>query len=233
MNYIHCSGTEEEAAEAYDIAAIKFRGLNAVTNFDMNRYDVKSILESSTLPIGGGAAKRLKEAQAIESSRKREEVAVRPTFQYGNPSSSKLQSYPLIHQLDQPQPLLTLQNPDISQYTHDQQQFHQSYMQPLPLQSLHPNFYHNYLQSNPSWIHGLMNMGPSSSVSVMDHNSGNSIGHYTGTYMGTAGIGMNLNSATELAMVKADYDLASGGDVGWSGESTQGMNPGVFTMWNE
>nr|CAD1819958.1 unnamed protein product [Ananas comosus var. bracteatus] len=54
------AGTQEEAAEAYDIAAIKFRGLNAVTNFDMSRYDVKSILESSTLPIGG-AAKRLKD----------------------------------------------------------------------------------------------------------------------------------------------------------------------------
>lgn len=31
-----------------------------MTNFDMSRYDVNSILESSTLPIGG-AAKRLKE----------------------------------------------------------------------------------------------------------------------------------------------------------------------------
>lgn len=45
-------GTQEEAAEAYDIAAIKFRGLNAVTNFDISRYDVKSIA-SSNLPIGG------------------------------------------------------------------------------------------------------------------------------------------------------------------------------------
>ncbi|KAF3786489.1 AP2-like ethylene-responsive transcription factor [Nymphaea thermarum] len=44
--------TQEEAAEAYDIAAIKFRGLNAVTNFDMSRYDVKSIANSN-LPIGG------------------------------------------------------------------------------------------------------------------------------------------------------------------------------------
>ncbi|XP_022973905.1 AP2-like ethylene-responsive transcription factor BBM [Cucurbita maxima] len=58
--YLGTFSTQEEAAEAYDIAAIKFRGLNAVTNFDMTRYDVKAILESNTLPIGG-AAKRLKD----------------------------------------------------------------------------------------------------------------------------------------------------------------------------
>ncbi len=72
MGYIYISfieindvvnvGTQEEPAEAYDSASIKFRGLNAVTNFDMSRYDVKSILESSTLPIGG-PAKRLKDVE--------------------------------------------------------------------------------------------------------------------------------------------------------------------------
>ncbi|GMN34248.1 hypothetical protein TIFTF001_004590 [Ficus carica] len=53
--------TQEEAAEAYDIAAIKFRGLNAVTNFDITRYDVDRIMASNTL-LAGDLARRAKEA---------------------------------------------------------------------------------------------------------------------------------------------------------------------------
>ncbi|KOM31918.1 hypothetical protein LR48_Vigan01g147400 [Vigna angularis] len=60
--------TEEEAAEAYDIAAIKFRGASAVTNFEMSRYDVENILNSS-LPVGG-VAKRLKLSSSPESEKK-------------------------------------------------------------------------------------------------------------------------------------------------------------------
>jgi len=64
-------GTQEEAAEAYDIAAIKFRGLNAVTNFDMSRYDVKSIA-NSTLPIGGLSSKNKNSGDSASESKSHE-----------------------------------------------------------------------------------------------------------------------------------------------------------------
>ncbi|KAI3508921.1 hypothetical protein L1887_23943 [Cichorium endivia] len=55
--YLGTFSTQEEAAEAYDVAAIKFRGVNAVTNFDVSRYDVERIVASTTL-LAGELARR-------------------------------------------------------------------------------------------------------------------------------------------------------------------------------
>ncbi|KAK1383174.1 AP2-like ethylene-responsive transcription factor ANT [Heracleum sosnowskyi] len=65
--YLGTFSTQEEAAEAYDVAAIKFRGTNAVTNFDISRYDVERIMASNTL-LAGELARRNKEVTlAIEA----------------------------------------------------------------------------------------------------------------------------------------------------------------------
>ncbi|MCD7465573.1 hypothetical protein HAX54_001574 [Datura stramonium] len=64
--YLGTFSTQEEAAEAYDVAAIKFRGVNAVTNFDISRYDVEKIMASNTLPAGE-LARRTKDREPIES----------------------------------------------------------------------------------------------------------------------------------------------------------------------
>ncbi|KAF3322656.1 AP2-like ethylene-responsive transcription factor AIL7 [Carex littledalei] len=61
--YLGTFASEEEAAEAYDVAAIKFRGTNAVTNFELSRYDLDAIA-SSDLPIGAAERKSKLAAQA-------------------------------------------------------------------------------------------------------------------------------------------------------------------------
>ncbi|XP_057721732.1 AP2-like ethylene-responsive transcription factor CRL5 [Arachis stenosperma] len=67
--YLGTFSTQEEAAEAYDVAAIKFRGVNAVTNFDISRYDVERIMASNTL-LAGELARRnnTEQPKAIEAA---------------------------------------------------------------------------------------------------------------------------------------------------------------------
>ncbi|MED6169899.1 hypothetical protein PIB30_025465 [Stylosanthes scabra] len=178
--YLGTFSTEEEAAEAYDIAAIKFRGLNAVTNFDMSRYDVKAILESNTLPIGGGAAKRLKEAQALESSRKTRDDIIAlgsSTFQYpGGGSSSSSSTYPLMPHHHHHQPLLTLQNHyDMSHYSNVNDaassfHHHNSYLQ-TQLQ-LHHHHQHQSASSSSSYNNNNVQFYNSYLQGLMDNNNG-------------------------------------------------------------
>ncbi|KAE8690998.1 AP2-like ethylene-responsive transcription factor AIL5 [Hibiscus syriacus] len=66
--YLGTFSTQEEAAEAYDIAAIKFRGLNEVTNLDMSHYDVKNIANSN-LPIGGLSNKSINCSDSASDSK--------------------------------------------------------------------------------------------------------------------------------------------------------------------
>lgn len=73
------SGTQEEAAEAYDVAAIKFRGVNAVTNFNISRYDVEKIMASNTLPSGDIARRNKEREMAVQETAMEHNITAQST----------------------------------------------------------------------------------------------------------------------------------------------------------
>ncbi|KAL8265205.1 hypothetical protein R6Q59_023335 [Mikania micrantha] len=87
--YLGTFSTQEAAAEAYDIAAIKFRGLNAVTNFDMSRYDV-NMIANKTLPIGGMCSK-----SKITTDQPPPNTSQHPTSTTEQPTHSSILSFAL------------------------------------------------------------------------------------------------------------------------------------------
>ncbi|KAL4396695.1 hypothetical protein AHAS_Ahas01G0117600 [Arachis hypogaea] len=90
--YLGTFSTQEEAAEAYDIAAIKFRGVNAVTNFDITRYDVEKIMASNNL-------------LSSELARRNKEVLVGRAGEFSNNLDNQSQES-ILMQISQSQPRL-------------------------------------------------------------------------------------------------------------------------------